>query len=38
MTGIKKEKQIMKVLAINSSTRKNGNTVILINRVFEELN
>ena len=28
----------MKVLAINSSARKDGNTTILINRVFEELN
>lgn len=28
----------MKVLAINSSTRKDGNTAILINTVFEELN
>ncbi len=28
----------MKVLAINSSARKNGNTAILINTVFEELN
>lgn len=28
----------MKVLAINSSARKNGNTAILINRIFEELN
>ena len=28
----------MKVLAINSSARKDGNTAILINRVFEELN
>ena len=27
----------MKVLAINSSARKDGNTAILINRVFEEL-
>ncbi len=27
----------MKVLAINSSARKNGNTAILINQVFEEL-
>lgn len=27
----------MKVLAINSSARKEGNTAILINRVFEEL-
>ncbi|MBE7723931.1 MAG: flavodoxin family protein [Enterocloster citroniae] len=27
----------MKVLAINSSARKNGNTAILINTVFEEL-
>ncbi len=26
----------MKVLAINSSARKDGNTAILINRVFEE--
>lgn len=28
----------MKVLAINSSARKDENTAILINRVFEELN
>ena len=28
----------MKVLAINSSARKNGNTSILIDTVFEELN
>ncbi len=28
----------MKVLAINGSARKNGNTAILINAVFEELN
>ena len=28
----------MKVLAINSSARKDGNTAILINRVLEELN
>ena len=28
----------MKVSAINSSARKDGNTAILINRVFEELN
>lgn len=28
----------MKVLAINSSARKDGNTAILINRVFKELN
>lgn len=28
----------MKVLAINSSARKNGNTDILINRIFEKLN
>lgn len=28
----------MKVLAINGSTRKNGNTDILINRMFEKLN
>lgn len=28
----------MKVLAINSSARKDGNTAILINRIFEELN
>lgn len=28
----------MKVLAINGSTRKDGNTAILINSVFEELN
>ncbi len=28
----------MKVLAINSSARKDGNTAILINTVFEELN
>ena len=28
----------MKVLAINSSARKDGNTAILINRVFEKLN
>lgn len=28
----------MKVLAINSSARKDGNTAILISRVFEELN
>lgn len=28
----------MKVLAINSSARKDGNTAILINSVFEELN
>lgn len=28
----------MKVLAINSSARKDGNTAILINRVFAELN
>ena len=27
----------MKVLAINSSARKEGNTAILINRVLEEL-
>lgn len=27
----------MKVLAINGSTRKDGNTAILINTVFEEL-
>lgn len=27
----------MKVLAINSSARKDGNTAILINKVFEEL-
>lgn len=27
----------MKVLAINSSARKNGNVAILINRIFEEL-
>lgn len=27
----------MKVLAINSSARKDGNTAILINRVFEEI-
>lgn len=34
--GIKGEEK-MKVLAINSSARKDGNTAILINRVFEEL-
>ena len=28
----------MKVLAINSSARKDGNTAILINRVLERLN
>ena len=28
----------MKVLAINGSARKNGNTAILINTVFEKLN
>lgn len=28
----------MKVLAINGSARKNGNTEILINRIFEKLN
>lgn len=28
----------MKVLGINSSARKNGNTAILINKVFQELN
>ena len=28
----------MKVLGINGSARKNGNTAILINTVFEELN
>lgn len=28
----------MKVLAINSSARKDGNTAILIHRIFEELN
>ena len=28
----------MKVLAINGSARKDGNTAILINTVFEELN
>lgn len=28
----------MKVLAINSSARKDGNTAILINQIFEELN
>ncbi len=28
----------MKVLAVNSSARKDGNTAILINTVFEELN
>lgn len=28
----------MKVLAINGSARKDGNTAILINMVFEELN
>ena len=28
----------MKVLAVNSSARRDGNTAILINRVFEELN
>ena len=28
----------MKVLAINSSARKDGNTAILINTVLEELN
>lgn len=28
----------MKVLAINSSARKDGNTALLINTVFEELN
>ena len=27
----------MKVLAINSSARKDGNTAILINTIFEEL-
>ena len=27
----------MKVIAINSSARKDGNTAILINRVFEEI-
>lgn len=37
MTGIKEEVN-MKVLAINSSARKDGNTAILINTVFEELN
>ena len=37
-TGIKKEKQTMKVIAINSSARKDGNTAILINQIFEELN
>lgn len=26
----------MKVLAINSSARKDGNTAILINRIFKE--
>ena len=29
---------VMKVLAINGSARKDGNTAILINTVFEELN
>lgn len=28
----------MKVLAMNGSTRKDGNTDILINTIFEELN
>ena len=28
----------MKVLAINSSARKDGNTAILIDHVFQELN
>ena len=28
----------MKVIGINSSARKDGNTAMLINRVFEELN
>jgi multimeric flavodoxin WrbA len=32
------EKTFMKVLAINGSARKDGNTAILINTVFEELN
>lgn len=32
------EEKNMKVLAINSSARKDGNTAILINTVFEELN
>lgn len=27
----------MKVLAINGSARKNGNTKILVNRIFENL-
>ncbi len=31
-------KIIMKVLAINGSTRRDGNTAIMINKVFEELN
>ena len=28
----------MKVIGINSSARKDGNTAILLNKVFEELN
>jgi multimeric flavodoxin WrbA len=27
----------MKVVAFNGSARKNGNTAVLVNRVFEEL-
>lgn len=43
MIGINKQNHCgqennMKVLAINSSARKDGNTAILINTVFEELN
>lgn len=37
MIGIKMEEITVKVLAINSSARKDGNTALLINTVFKEL-
>jgi multimeric flavodoxin WrbA len=37
MTGINEHIAMMKVLAINGSARKDGNTAILINEVFTEL-
>ena len=37
MTGIRGEERKVKVLAINSSARKDGNTAILIEKIFEIL-
>lgn len=37
MTGIRVEERKVKVLAINSSARKDGNTAILIEKIFEIL-